>query len=121
MYQFSLGPTYFEATTISFSFSPTAKQNYDELYRSVSEGETQLALVDVYSTTRHKRYFSRYKLHIATVMSEPVVYGLAIPSGEKRGFNCLSRYYKSHEVEVHQTLERYLVISKVCGLKNNFC
>lgn len=91
-----------------FSSICLVKRSYNELYKSVDGGETRIALVDIFSTPQHSEYYDKYKLYVATVLSERVIYGAVLPTGTENITKCFLDYHGNHQLEVHEILEKYL-------------
>lgn len=89
------------------------KTSYDELYASVKGEETRLALVDLYSTTQHSEYYNKYTLYVATVLSEPVIYGAVLPMGSETARDCFLGYHGDHQLEIHEIVEKFIENEKV--------
>lgn len=83
------------------------KTSYDELYKSVKNEETMLALVDIFSTTQHSEYYNTYKLYVATVLGEPVIYGAVLPKTSAALRSCFLSYQGNHQLEIHEILEKF--------------
>lgn len=84
------------------------KRSYNELYKSVESGETRIALVDIFSTPQHSEYYDEYKLYVATVLNERVIYGAVLPMGTENIRKCFLDYHGNHQLEVHEILEKYI-------------
>ena len=84
------------------------KRSYNELFKSVESGETRIALVDIFSTPQHSEYYDEYKLYVATVLNEPVIYGAVLPNGTENLRKCFLDYHGNHQLEVHEILEKYI-------------
>ena len=69
--------------------------------------------MDLYSTTQHSKYYDKYSLYIATVLSEPVVYGAVLPMGSEAARNCFLRYQGDHQLEMHEIVEKFIKTEKV--------
>lgn len=66
-----------------------------------------LALVDIFSTTQHSEYYNTYKLYVATVLAEPVIYGAVIPKTNAALRSCFLSYQGNHQLEIHEILEKF--------------
>lgn len=89
------------------------KRSYNELYKSVQSGETRIALVDIFSTPQHSEYYEEYKLYVATVLNEPVIYGAVLPNDTENLRECFLDYHGNHQLEVHEILEKYIKTEQV--------
>ena len=78
------------------------------MYKSVESGETRIALVDMLSTPQHSQYYDEYKLYVATVLSERVIYGAVLPNVTENITKCFLDYHGNHQQEVHEILEKYI-------------
>ena len=92
----------------SIFFYFLVKRSYNELYKSVESGETRIALVDIFSTSKHSEYYDEYKLYVATVLNEPVSYGAVLPNGTENLRKRFLDYLGNHQLEVHEILEKYI-------------
>ena len=89
------------------------KTSYDELFKSVKSEETVLALVDIFSTTQHSEYYDTYKLYVATVLNEPVIYGAVLPKSSEALRSCFLSYQGNHLLEIHEILEKFIKAKQV--------
>lgn len=84
------------------------------MYKSVKDEETRVALVDLYSTTKHSvKYYEKYGLYVATVLDEPVIYGAVLPMGSETARNCFRSYNENHQLEIHEIIEKFIKTEKV--------
>ena len=90
-----------------FSAVFLVKRSYNELYKSVESGETRMALVDMFSTPQHSQYYDEYKLYVATVLSERVIYGAVLPMGTENITKCFLDYHGNHQLEVHEIVHQF--------------
>ena len=88
--------------TVSFQF-----KSYKEMYSSISSGKSKIALVDLYAATWHQEYFSRHKLSIATVIEQPVVYGIVLPYQSTVLQQCLRDFSQSYQLEIYSYIAKY--------------
>ncbi|XP_022790215.1 uncharacterized protein LOC111329712 isoform X2 [Stylophora pistillata] len=91
------------------------KTSYDELFKSVKSEETVLALVDIFSTTQHSEYYDTYKLYVATVLNEPVIYGAVLPKSSEALRSCFLSYQGNHLLEIHEILEKFIKAKQYGG------
>ena len=61
-----------------------------------------------FSTPQHSQYYDEYKLYVATVLSERVIYGAVLPMGTENITKCFLDYHGNHQLEVHEILEKYI-------------
>lgn len=79
------------------------------MYSSVASGISKVALVDEYTATCHREFFSRHKLTIATIIDVPVVNGILLPTqGTKTVEQCLHSYIQSYKVSSYSYITNHL-------------
>lgn len=83
------------------------------MYKSVQSEETVIALVDIYSTTQHSEYYDKYKLYVATVLNEPVIYGAVLSMGTETLRKCFLSYYGNHQLEIHEIVGKFIKVEQV--------
>ena len=82
----------------------------------MASGDSKIALVDAYTTTQHEVLFSRHNVNAGSTMAKSVVYGVVLPSNSTARKKCFTDYINDHQLELYETLAKYIHPAKVCVL-----